>query len=277
MSIPYYLRFGVGVALAAVAAMPALGADLPSRRAPAAPLPVAPAFTWTGFYAGVNAGYAFADSKDSTFIGSAGYLGLAGAGAVPAGYSLDRDGFVIGGQLGYNYQVGAVVFGVEADIQYTDIKGTGVATGTGTPGLVTGRSVLELEYLGTVRGRIGFTPVDRLLLYVTGGLAYGEAKLNGTLTAGALPGGLAAASGAVWTGSRSQMKTGFAVGAGAEYAFTGNLTAKIEGLYYDLGDIKVSQPGVNAPGQVANTVGIFAVQKAELNGFIMRAGLNYKF
>ena len=269
-------RIAVAAAFLAAAAQSASAADLPSRAAPR-PIPVAPAFTWTGFYAGVNAGYAFSDSKSSRYIGAPGYLGLVAAGAVPAGYSFDTDGFVIGGQLGYNYQVGAVVFGVEADLQYTDIKDRRVATGALAPGLVTGASSLELNYLGTLRGRIGFTPVDRLLLYVTGGLAYGDAKLNGTLTAGALPGGLAPASGAVWSGSRGQTKAGFALGAGAEYAFTNNLTAKVEGLYYDLGDIKVTQPGINAPGQVAQGIGIFAVQKAELNGFIVRAGLNYKF
>ena len=255
----------------------AQSADLPVRRAPSAPLPTPPAFTWTGAYVGLNVGYAFSDSKDSTFIGSPGYLGLAGAGAVPSRYSFDQNGFFAGGQLGYNYQIGSIVVGIEADLQYTAIKDSQTATGSAIPGLVAGRSTLELSYLGTVRGRLGFTPADRLLVYLTGGLAYGEIELNGSLTAGALPGGLAPASGAVWSGNRSQTRVGYALGAGTEYAFTNNLTAKLEGLYYDLGDIQTTQPGVNAPGQIAQSVGIFAVQKAELNGFVVRTGLNYKF
>ncbi len=270
------LRALAGVALSATAMSAALAADLPSRSTPPY-APSVPLFTWTGFYVGVNAGYAFSDGENSPYVGTPAYLGLAAAGAVPAGYTLDREGFVGGGQIGYNYQIGSLVLGLEADLQYTDINGSATATGFGAPGLVVGQSSLDLNYLGTVRARIGFTPIDRLLVYATGGLAYGEAELSGTLTAGALPGGLAPASGAIWSGSRSQTRFGFALGAGAEYAFTNNLTAKLEGLYYDLGDVRTVQPGINAPGQIAQGLGIFAVQEAELNGVIVRAGLNYKF
>src|SRR3978361_1619505 len=94
----------------------AFAADLPSRRVAPAPYVAVPVFTWTGFYVGVNAGYGFSDNDRNN--GS-----YYGAGTTYYGNDSSRDGFVGGGQIGYNYQIGNFVIGIEADAQYADLGG----------------------------------------------------------------------------------------------------------------------------------------------------------
>lgn len=227
------------VALVAFATA-ASAADLPQRQvAPAPYVPVVPAFTWTGFYAGLNGGYAFSNSDNVPWS-------LNGVGQ-PA-YKLSRDGFTGGAQVGYNMQFNSLVAGLETDINYTDLSKRGFdAFGD------TARS--RMTYFGTVRGRLGFVPMDRAMIYVTGGLAYGDTKLS------------AAVAGTTLAGSKTDTNVGWTLGGGVEYALTNNITTKIEYLYYDLGDTKLNlSNGVNT-----------ASYKANNNGSIIRAGLNYKF
>lgn len=244
----------------------ALAADLPSRRAPAV-VPVLPTFTWSGVYAGVNAGYGFSSNRTTTFC-TAPAGGIGGAGcAIAPGLNTDSDGFVGGGQLGYNLQIGSFVAGFETDIQYTDIgrnrSFNGAIGFVGTPVTVPGVfSVSDrLDYLGTVRGRIGFA-MDRVLVYGTGGFAYGGVRLNQSLS---FPG-----AGTAFVSGRSDTETGYAAGGGLEYAFTDNLTVKGEALYYDLGQRTLRAGSVPATGFVQST-------RFETEGVIARAGLNYKF
>ncbi len=139
------------VALAALAsASVASAADLPRRNmTPSAPAYTSvPTFTWTGFYAGVNAGYGW-----GTF--TSGGKGLFG----------DAKGGMIGGTAGYNYQIGQLVLGVEGDTDWSSAKNTiGVNTG-------------KITNLSTLRGRVGFA-ADRALVYATGGYAGGQLKTN---------------------------------------------------------------------------------------------------
>ena len=181
-------------ALGLVAAGAASAADLPSRKGPiAAPVYMPPAFSWTGFYVGGNAGYGW---------GNVNANGFANVG--------DLDGFVGGGQIGYNYQMGQFVIGAEADIQGADL---------GTGRNVFGDSV-KTEYFGTVRARVGVA-FDRFMPYITGGWAYGNVKTS-------IP-TLAFSSDRSHTG-------GWTVGGGVEYAFTNNLIGGVEYLYVDLGE-----------------------------------------
>jgi len=201
-------------ALGIVAAGAASAADLPSRKGPVVAPVYVPAFTWTGFYIGANAGYGWGNVKPN----------VAG----------DLDGFIGGGQVGYNYQIGQFVLGAEADFQGADLS-----TGSN----VFGDSV-RTEYFGTVRARVGVA-FDRFLPYVTGGWAYGNVKTT--------VGGF---------GSTDKTHTGgYTIGAGLEYAFTNNLTAKVEYLYVDLGEKNVFNTGV----------------KVGTDFSVVRAGLNYKF
>ncbi|RYE35240.1 MAG: porin family protein [Hyphomicrobiales bacterium] len=188
-------------ALGLVAAGAASAADLPSRKGPiAAPVYMAPAFSWTGFYVGGNAGYGW---------GNVNANGFANVG--------DLDGFVGGGQVGYNYQMGQFVLGLEADLQGADLS-----SGNNL-GLVN----VKTEYFGTVRGRVGVA-FDRFMPYVTGGWAYGNVKT-------AIP-ALGFSSDRTHTG-------GFAVGGGLEYAVTNNIIAGVEYLYVDLGEKNIAGAG----------------------------------
>ena len=192
--------------------------------------PVAASFDWTGAYIGVNAGGGFGTFK------------LDPTGGGPGGFDLSASGFLGGVQAGYNWQVGQFVYGVEADFQGSDVKGE---LSIGGPSLET-----KVDWFGTVRARIGYTPVDRFLVYGTGGLAYGHEKLDISGLGGP---------------SFSKTKVGWTVGAGAEYAITNNWSLKSEYLYTDLGKTTFDLPG---PGPDADVKVPFHT---------VRVGLNYKF
>jgi outer membrane immunogenic protein len=242
-------------------------ADLPRRAvAPIAPIMTVPVFTWTGFYVGVHAGYAFSESDIRTQGNAANTIANVGALARPPSLSFDQDGFIGGAQIGYNLQFGAFVAGVEADISYTDL---GTSTDYRSPvtfgaALAGTRSTFsqDLEYLGTVRARLGVA-FGRALVYATGGLAYGDVNYQADFFNS--PGALQ------FTGRKSGVEVGYTIGAGVEYAFTNNLTLKAEYLYYDLGSQNVV---VNAiPGVGLNSY----TSRFETEGHIARVGLNYKF
>jgi len=225
----------LSTAALAVLSAPAFAADLPSRSVqPAAPVVYAPIFTWTGFYVGLNAGAGFNQSNNVTVTGPFG-----GSTTYSTG---DNNGFVGGGQLGYNWQTGAFVFGVEADIQYANLGRDNTFAG-----IAYGSSSND-SYFGTVRGRVGYA-FDRALIYVTGGLAYGD----------------------IGGGFNNDTNAGWTVGGGLEYAFTNNWTAKIEGLYVniDRGSSLVTAAG---PG------GLYTARADSSSDFgVVRVGVNYKF
>lgn len=205
---------------AALVATSAFAADLPRRSQPTAPVVQRmPIFTWTGFYAGLNAGYGFGQVT----------------GPARAGFK-DPNGFIGGGQIGYNLQSGNIVYGLETDLAYAHIQGKNSATG------VAGAKS-TLDYLGTVRGRVGYA-FDRFLPYLTGGFAYGGSSIT-------VPG----------LGKSTPVNYGWTVGAGVEYAITNNITAKLEGLYVDLADQRV----------------LGGATKTGIETGIIRAGVNAKF
>ncbi len=217
------------IALAA-ATQSALAADIPRREMPVkAPVYApAPPFSWTGFYVGINGGGAWGRS-DFDF-----------AGARTGGF--DVSGGLVGGTIGYNYQTGPFVLGIEGDINWTSIRGS-------TPCLVGAFSCeTKNDWLGTARGRIGYA-FDRFMPYVTGGLAVGNIKAD-------IPG----------LGSGSDTKAGWTVGGGLEYALYGNWTVKAEYLRVDLGTFDCGLAcGVVTPTNV----------KFDTN--IVRAGVNFRF
>lgn len=191
-------------ALGIIAAGAASAADLPSRKGPvAAPVYIPPVFTWTGFYVGANAGYGWGN------VNTNGGVAITNTG--------DLDGFVGGAQVGYNYQMGQFVLGLEADIQGADLS-----TGDKLGGLP-----VKTDYFGTVRARAGIA-FDRFMPYVTGGWAYGNVKTS-------VP--------ALGFSNDSSHTGGWALGGGLEYAITNNLIAGVEYLYVDLGDKRILNTG----------------------------------
>jgi len=206
------------VALATALSMGAsFAADLPSRKAPVYVPPPPPPTLWTGFYAGLNAGYDWGTSTNTQTVAGGLYdnyaTGILGAPfGLPGAMSLansgnanvNRSGFIGGGQIGYNYQWGpSFVVGLEADIQGAGIRGNGsfngIAADSATPlpfppfilGLGTTRSSFasttieaHQDWLGTVNGRVGYLVTPTALLYVRGGLAYGGAQASVTSFSG---------------------------------------------------------------------------------------------
>jgi outer membrane immunogenic protein len=267
---------------------------------------------WTGFYVGLNAGGTWANSNQQVVaVGPVGagtfwspglvtseqpsYLGAFSLAASGSGFnSGNNGGFIGGGQVGYNWQVyNSFVLGVEADIQ--GLSGNSatrtVATGAAVPGLLGGlfgdsfsavHSIRGgLDYLGTVRGRLGWLFTPTLLVYGTGGFAFGGATLNygSVVTPGGF-GGLfmTSAAGGV---NYSDTQPGWTAGGGLEWMFMPNWSAKAEYLYYDLGTVTqgfalVSNSSFLGAGPVDTA--IFGGQvRARLNGNVVRAGVNYHF
>jgi outer membrane immunogenic protein len=213
------------VALAGTATAADLARPEPAPYYPKAAVFAPPPFSWTGFYVGVNGGGGFGTSSWDTTG------------------SRNISGGVIGGTVGYNYQFGPWVSGLEGDIDWADINGS--TNNACPPGCKTSDS-----WLATARGRFGYA-ADRFLPFVTAGAAFGDIR--------------ASAPGLV---SSSATKTGWTVGGGLEAALTNNWTAKVEYLYVDLGSFNC---GLVCSG------GALATDKVSFNANLLRAGVNYKF
>lgn len=240
---------------------------LPTHK-PSPALPVAPPpFTWTGFYVGLNAGGALSADGAAKTTGTPGFRALG-----PAALGVDAAGFIGGAQIGYNEQVGTLVLGVEADIDGADLGRSSRFTRASSllgATLVTTASQ-RLADLGTLRARLGYTPADRWMIYATGGLAYGEAKLGGSVTADGAP----ALS---WSGATTRMQLGLAVGAGAEYALTDHVSVKAEYLYYDLGRIANATTPAAAVLATPALAGVSYAARSGIAGSLLRAGVDYRF
>jgi outer membrane immunogenic protein len=266
---------------------PALGADL-LLKAPA-PFPT----PWTGWYVGLNAGYADGDAKVDTgstntfaFLGSGGPLLAAGITTLsnfnaPA----NSNGFIGGGQLGWNWQVGKIwLLGFETDIQGTTNSQSshGVGTSVVLPPVnelsQTAAVSRQLDYLGTLRGRVGVLAWPSLLFYATGGLAYGGVSASTSITQNLFgPNGLLPPT---WgsAGSYSGTLVGWTGGVGVEWMFLPGWSTKIEYLHYDLGAANYGLSPIVTNALVAAPFTTNSLESnARFNGDIIRAGLNYHF
>jgi outer membrane immunogenic protein len=272
------MKFLVTILAASIGATSALAADLPARTYTKAPVLVDPGYNWSGFYVGANIGYSWGRSSDtSNLTNGDGTVLFTSAG------SSNLDGIVGGGQAGYNWQTQNWVWGLEADIQGTGERGSrdltcpvGVCTpSTVLPGfhalviLVPGAAVplsldQKIDWFGTVRGRAGVLVSPKVLLYATGGLAYGEVKSSETL-------------GTAF--STTDTRVGYTVGAGVEGAIGGNWTAKLEYLYVDLGRTSGSFTSA-IPAFGAGTVAsgtLTSSYSSRITDNVLRVGVNYRF
>jgi outer membrane immunogenic protein len=159
-----------------------------------APVYVAPPFTWTGAYVGINGGGGWGSSDFSAPYSTG---------------SFDTSGGLVGGTLGYNWQTGQTVFGVEGDGDWSDLSGSANCAGTNCE--------VRNNWLATMRGRLGYS-FGEFMPYVTGGLAVGDIKstIDGI-------------------GDATETKAGWTVGGGVEAHISGPWSAKVEYLYVDLG------------------------------------------
>jgi outer membrane immunogenic protein len=228
-----------------------------------------PVASWRGFYVGVNAGGGFGtNGARETGLPTTGALALVAS----KDFTLDHNasGFVAGGQVGYNMQFNRLVVGIEADIDGANISGTGQVTGAGVAqrngangfaGNFVNASE-KVDYIGTVRGRVGGLVTDSLLVYATGGLAYGHVNHSGQFHY---------ATPVDYLVNDSTTQVGWTVGAGLEYMLTSRWSVKGEYLYYDLGNHTViSNAGINPLNRPFQSQFDYAT-----HGSIVRAGLNY--
>lgn len=265
-AIIWLLAAAVGFGLAQAAS----AADMPVK-APAHMAAPAPVYNWTGMYVGANVGYGWGDN-DATLGPSPDtysqtfWNGAFAAGAAPSGFGFRQSGIIGGIGIGYNYQLNALVLGVETDFQGANVDDTITTATSGVPGFVSGAfsSSQDLRWLGTVRGRIGYA-WDRVLLYATGGFAYGRVDydLNFAFSA----------TNDFHTISASRTETGWTVGGGVEWAHWDHWSVKLEYLYVDLGDTSlVSTPSGRATNLLSTLTEDFQNRYS-----IVRLGVNYKF
>jgi outer membrane immunogenic protein len=216
-----------------ISASTAFAADMPQAAAPytRAPVMVDPGVNWTGFYVGAMGGYGWSDQLQAT-----------AGGLTVTTSSSDLKGGFAGGTVGYNWQAGAVVFGLETDAAWSDVKYSEVDVGVTLAD--------QLQSFGSVTGRVGFTS-NAALFYVKGGYAWAENQLS--------------ASAFGLTLSESHVHSGWTIGGGFEYMFAANWSAKAEYMYTDYMNatyLAAFAPGGIGLGLTVNTV---------------KAGVNYHF
>jgi outer membrane immunogenic protein len=227
---------GLAIAFAMAGMLSAHAADLPARSS--SPLSYAQPpqqFSWAGFYVGINGGYAWGGSSWSDPV----------VGADSGAFN--TSGGLIGAQLGYNWQAGAAVFGLETDADWMNVTGT--TTGVGGVCATDGGGACQTQqsWVGTTRARLGFA-FDNFMPYVTGGAAYGNIQT-------VQPGGTTSSTNLGWT-----------AGGGVEVALGSNWSAKAEYLHIDLGSATFL-------GSASGTTTLVAPVTDDL----VRGGLNYRF
>jgi outer membrane immunogenic protein len=277
-------RLLVGIA-ASVFAAGAMAADLPARVYTKAPVAPPVVYNWTGFYVGGNVGYGWGRENDNgllTGTSSAQVVSAAtgrpfGAPVVSALPTLpifgrsNLNGVIGGGQAGYNWQAQNWLVGLEADFQGSGERSDGaLCTAAGCPpGSLLAATSYKLDWFGTARGRVGLLATPQLLLYATGGLAYGHFSAD----APTIP--------LSWGDTRA----GWTAGAGAEWAFNGNWSVKLEYLYMDLGNVggttsattATTAFGVPVRFNTVTTVSTTASFNTHFIDNLVRVGLNYHF
>ena len=229
------LSLGIAVASVVTSAMSAPAADLPARSNSQSfyTAPTELPFNWTGFYAGINGGYTWGQSSwtDQAVGASSG--------------NFNTSGGLVGGQLGYNWQTGAVVFGIETDADWISVKGSTAGSGGVCLADGGGQCQTQQSWVGTTRGRIGYA-FDRWLPYVTGGVAYGNIQAVQP------------------TGTFTGTNVGWTAGAGVEFRIDRNWSAKVEYLHIDLGTATFMGAASGTP-----TLAV------PVDNDLVRAGINY--
>lgn len=256
-------QFLISASLLSAFYLPAQAADLaPQPVEPVAPV-IATAYSWTGFYAGINGGYAFGSSHHvkmaETYTGDPTYVVSENYG------SLSPKGGFGGAQVGYNAQFGSFVLGLEGDIQGAGISDRTTATVLNQYDYeytLTTRS--KTDWFGTVRPRVGFA-FDNILIYATGGVAFGGVKYNQSY--------IDSTNAYFSNPSKSDTRVGFALGGGIEYGITQNWSVKLEYQYVDLGTTKLR--GQEISDGVPSDY--YITSKLRTDFHTVRLGVNYRF
>lgn len=263
-----------------VAASVSLAASEAQAQAQAQPMDSAG--RWTGPYIGLNAGYILNGKTrfDRTTGDLANNQAALNNNLRPTQHTVKGKGFVGGAQVGYNYALaprngGGLVVGAEADIDYTNLNDMDLLTNTTnfgggvtplpTPVTRNNEYRSRLSYLGTVRGRVGYA-FGQIMLYGTGGVAFGHVKRSATFYGPNLP------TTPFFTGSSNSTKLGYSLGGGIEVALPNQpISLRAEYLRYDLGHDRLRLNGVNGGA----TIGGYDA-RVRTSGSLLRAAINYQ-
>lgn len=258
----------------------AYAAYLPTKAAPYTASP-----NWTGYYVGGTAGVGWGTENSDVVNSPSGFIVF--PPIIPGSYEKRMLGFIGGIEGGYNQQFNSMVLGIEADFSYAHIDGSTAANETFFPGAGTLCPVLTicttrvsyseqqtLDWLASLRARVGFAATPSWLIYGTGGWAFGEVKSSAMVDVAAQQTqvGVTQTFPTIFSASSSKVKNGWIVGGGTEYMLTQHWSGKVEYLYYDLGS--VGMIGTAADPRLAALTTPF---NSQVRGQIFRTGVNYKF
>lgn len=278
------------ISLTALAASSAYAADLPSVKA----APVVPAWTWNGFYVGLNAGGGWSSGNSqygntlyrSSTDGPINGYNLAGpTWNIPSSFA----GVIGGAQAGYNYTLTPMfIVGIETDFQGTSMSGSGNSAGivprngVWSPSTAYAYSSNAIDWFGTVRGRLGVLPsssMGNVLIFMTGGFAYGGGNAANNFTTVVSDPVDVSYGAAVARANNNSLLTGWTAGGGAEWS-PSSLPAwslKVEYLYTDLGSVRSSAYGLG-PTNGGQGYMLNAISNSNAYRFnLVRAGINYHF
>ena len=275
----------LAAAIGLAAAQSAVAADLPVK-APVYKAPPMAAYSWTGFYFGINGGGGWG-SNSADYVANdplAALLFNAVNTGAPPSASFNTSGAIAGVQLGYNWQVGQNwLVGAEADFDWANIKGS-ATTGGSIQAVVPFTNAVDerVDWFGTLRARLGYLPTPNLLAFVTGGLAYGQVKHTGTYTTTGLVAGntgvfsfSCTAGNACFTGSSTDVTVGWTIGGGLEYAFWQRWTLRGEYLFVSLPAKSLTETALTvAAGTSASS---FNANFNRTEFSVARAALSYRF
>lgn len=224
---------------------------------------VAKAGSWSGFYVGGHVGYGWSGLDGSMIYTDA----KKGDGFDASGKTLDADGAIAGGMLGFNLQTGNVVWGIEADASWAGIEGnTTLKPYPASKGAPDWAFNSKIEWLATVRARLGFTS-GRTLVYGTGGVAFSGIETSHDVIGKGY---------SAW-GNKSENAVGWTVGGGFEWLLSDNWTMRAEYLYYrfdDVGGILAGEQSTSCKVPCAHTTDGFG---GDLDLHTTRIGFSYKF
>lgn len=262
----------------------------PFANATAAPMlvkapPPPAAFSWAGFYIGANAGGTwgnmapgFADSDIGNYLtfgaGQTTNLGLVNSVGT---MSFSNGGAIVGGQIGYLWQLNAIVFGGEADLQYFNPKGLGAHVGAYSDGVPFAfNESTSGSWLATFRARIG-VPVNHFLFYVTPGIAVARLSFNSSF-ADAETSPPRVSAGLASNLSSTQTRFGPAIGGGIEYAFNNHWSIRAEDIYVQFDHLGGAASALPTSG-VVNPPAFFSLfnYAGVLRDNIVRGAINYRF
>jgi outer membrane immunogenic protein len=265
-------------AAVALSAIIGIGAASAADMAPAptytkAPVVVAPVYSWTGWYVGINGGGVWSNdhlTSVPTDPATAGFFGPCFTlGACPRDYGpTNGSSGEVGGQVGYNWQMKSLVLGIEGDLQWTNINSTAaVANAILAP--FAGTATSRLDWFGTGRGRIGLLATPSWLLYATGGVAFGDLRRT---FSGGFP-----SLGQTFFGSSNDTRVGWVVGAGSEWKFAQNWIVGLEYLHMELDSNSFSATTSGAGCTLTGLTSCNFTVSDRFKADIVRARLSYQF